>query len=756
MRVVLLALGLMLLMPACSMDRDPSLVACEDDSHCPSGWTCPGTAGAPGTCVEGRQSDDDDLTADDDDATDPSDDDDATADDDDATADDDDVLDDDDSTAPDDDDDATADDDDAGPNDDDSTADDDDSSPVDDDDLTPDDDDAAPDDDDVSADDDDSVDDDDATTDDDDSVDDDDDTAPDDDDDATVPDGDGDGYDVSEDCDDADPGIHPHAGDTYMDGVDSDCDGLDCEAAAHGLTYFAACPASILRADAAAECSSGGHDGLATLLNAPEQAFVEALRPTPGSVGYWIGYSDIAVDDDFVWDSGLVSALGYEHWYAATEPNGQLGTDEDCVTFLSNSLGLGAGNGFWGDVFCASATHAYLCETRACEVTEVCDGFDADCDGQVDEGFDQDGDGVTTCGTDGVFNTADDDCDDADPFNAGPFVEVCDGADNDCDDEIDNGYDMDGDGSTTCAGDCDDNNPSAYPGAEQSCTSVDNDCDGAPGDLDVDGDGSLLCEDCDDDDPSVYPGAGFSICDGVDYDCDGLAESEIVVAFLPGQASSWANLSTLQQLVISAPSYAGCAVTLVDVAAPVTEAAMNASGAHVAMVSSPGESCAAYTAGERDEISDWVQGSGRGVLLTGTMGADVCQPFVDRYELATLAGVTLSSSSPGTSHDPLIARADGALWTDISGPSYTTLGDTQADNIVGVCTGGSVDGLVGDPLNESPRQIVRYEANPLAPCLSGVPLSHRGVWLPVQLEDGGDATDRRLLYNAIAWIVGGT
>ena len=43
-------------------------------------------------------------------------------------------------------------------------------------------------------------------------------------------DGDCDGTLTADDCNDTDASIYPYAGDTYGDGIDSDCDGLDCEA----------------------------------------------------------------------------------------------------------------------------------------------------------------------------------------------------------------------------------------------------------------------------------------------------------------------------------------------------------------------------------------------------------------------------------------------------------------------------------------------------------------------------------------------
>jgi hypothetical protein len=58
-------------------------------------------------------------------------------------------------------------------------------------------------------------------------------------------------------------------------------------------------------------------------------------------------------------------------------------------------------------------------------------------------------------------------------------IEICNGIDDDCDGQIDEGFDVDDDGYTTCDGDCNDNDASINPGVTEFCTNnVDDDCDG--------------------------------------------------------------------------------------------------------------------------------------------------------------------------------------------------------------------------------------------------------------------------------------
>ncbi|MCK6529285.1 putative metal-binding motif-containing protein [Myxococcota bacterium] len=151
---------------------------------------------------------------------------------------------------------------------------------------------------------------------------------------------------------------------------------------------------------------------------------------------------------------------------------------------------------------------------------DACDGEDGDCDGLVDEGYDSDGDGFTSCGGD---------CDDSRADVYPGASEACDGLDQDCDGTPGSGeIDGDGDGHRPCDGDCDDAQPWVFPGAPEACDGADQDCDGVvDDDLDGDADGVSACDgDCDDTDPDVGPGVPEDCADGRDGDCDGWQDAE--------------------------------------------------------------------------------------------------------------------------------------------------------------------------------------------------------------------------------------
>jgi streptogramin lyase len=186
---------------------------------------------------------------------------------------------------------------------------------------------------------------------------------------------------------------------------------------------------------------------------------------------------------------------------------------------------------------------------------EACDGLDNDCNGKIDEGFpDKDGDGVANCvdvDTDGDGDPDESDCA---PFNANihSFApEVCDGIDNNCNKQVDEGYpDYDQDGLANCIDDDDDDdgdpddtdcsplNDIISSKSTEICDGYDNNCNGKvdEGFPNSDGDGEVDCIDNDDDndgDPDVVDCAPTNpdinhdakeTCDGVDNDCNLLVD----------------------------------------------------------------------------------------------------------------------------------------------------------------------------------------------------------------------------------------
>ncbi|MCP4805385.1 MAG: hypothetical protein GY913_09230 [Proteobacteria bacterium] len=217
---------------------------------------------------------------------------------------------------------------------------------------------------------------------------------------------------------------------------------------------------------------------------------------------------------------------------------------------------------------------------------DVCDGVDNDCDGELDEdpdvpwyedadedGYGDDDSAVYSCDpVDGTVYYGGD-CDDGLDTVSPAAQEVCDGLDNDCDGDVDldaldapSWYaDLDGDGHGDAASpvsacdqpsgysasdlDCDDGDATVSPDAVEYCDDVDNDCDGETDEVadwwyaDSDGDGygaassgsmqscsqpsgyEAADDDCDDGDADISPGAAEVCDDGIDDDCDGVADN---------------------------------------------------------------------------------------------------------------------------------------------------------------------------------------------------------------------------------------
>jgi len=143
---------------------------------------------------------------------------------------------------------------------------------------------------------------------------------------------------------------------------------------------------------------------------------------------------------------------------------------------------------------------------------EMCDGLDNDCDGTVDEGYDVDGDGYTTCGSDPEFPGTEPtptrvDCDDMSDVIHPGAAEVCDGEDNDCDGTTDPGC-------------------SCLDGETQPCGT----------DLGVCTTGTQSCVDgmWGDCDGGVMPAAAET-CDMTDEDCDGAVDEDADASCAPGE-----------------------------------------------------------------------------------------------------------------------------------------------------------------------------------------------------------------------------
>ncbi len=322
------------------------------------------------------------------------------------------------------------------------------------------------------------------------------------------------------DCDDADATIRP-GGTEVCDGYDNDCDGLfdgddPSVDASTSATYYLDADSDGFGLDDQTTESCSRPSGYAILPGDCDDTDPN-FHPSADEICDALDNDCDGLTDD---DDTDVTGLGATAWYQDADGDGY----GDASTEISTCVAPGG----------AYVTNGDDCDDTATAIhpmaTEICDAIDNDCNGLAD-----DNDPSLDTSTATPFFTDND----GDTYGDG-LVLAC----------------IQPTGTATRAGDCNDSAPGINPFALEVCDGTDNDCDGLTDDddtdtatagmglyfydVDLDGYGDSATEvmacvqpagtvslagDCDDTSSAVYPGA-TEVCDGVDNDCNALADDD--------------------------------------------------------------------------------------------------------------------------------------------------------------------------------------------------------------------------------------